>query len=393
VSLDKFGGAFTVKTVDVGQRVIAGWAAYHNNIDRVDDIIEPAASVKAVARLKSPADVGVFIGHDLSRLPVGVPVKIEAHPEGLYVETRIFEGPTGDDLLGAARGLKAAGGSLGMSIGYRLHDGRRDRVNGKTIRRITDYSLHEYSFAASQAIANPSALVTGVKIGDAMYRVEKQGDRFHVMKDEKSIASYATEDEAAEKVEALKKPSDGKTHPNSLPDSAFLYVAPGGQLDDESKTVPRSLRHFPYRDADGALDMDALAAALPLIREAKTVGLDTADLSRLYARARHMLDQHERGAKTVEDISSSVSLDLLSVAYGLIDAADRVVTEHKALAVIGESTNEGRRMRPEMRESIAGASEQLALIVQRAEMIERGEEGKALTDWWAAQFDLLEVAS
>src|SRR5690606_32422564 len=118
------------------------------------------------------------------RLPVGVPVKIEAHPEGLFVETRIFEGPTGDDLLGAARGLRESGGSLGMSIGYRLHDGRRDRVNGKTIRRITDYSLHEYSFAASQAIANPSALVTGVKIGDAMYRVEKQGDRFHVMRDE-----------------------------------------------------------------------------------------------------------------------------------------------------------------------------------------------------------------
>jgi len=36
---------------------------------------------------------------------------------------------------------------------------------------------------------------------------------------------------------------------NDLPDSAFAYIEPGGEKDDEGKTVPRSLRHFPIHDA------------------------------------------------------------------------------------------------------------------------------------------------
>jgi hypothetical protein len=36
---------------------------------------------------------------------------------------------------------------------------------------------------------------------------------------------------------------------NDLPDSAFAHIEPGGKKDDEGKTVPRSLRHFPIHDA------------------------------------------------------------------------------------------------------------------------------------------------
>jgi HK97 family phage prohead protease len=36
---------------------------------------------------------------------------------------------------------------------------------------------------------------------------------------------------------------------NDLPDSAFAYIEPGGTKDDQGKTVPRSLRHFPIHDA------------------------------------------------------------------------------------------------------------------------------------------------
>lgn len=381
--MDRLGGAFSIKTVDFGSRIISGWAAYHNNIDRVDDIIEPQASVKAVARLKSPSQVGVFVGHDMSRLPVGIPVKVEAHPEGLFVETKIFDGPTGDDLLGVARGLREAGQSLGMSIGYRLLDGKRDRVNGKTIRRITDYSLHEYSFAASQAIANTSALVTGVK---TVYSVKEMDGRFHVMKDGTSKADYASEDEARSRCDMLNKDDAGKTMPNTLPDSAFLYVQPGGQLDDEGKTVPRTFRHFRIRDAAGDLDREALEHAVKTIPDASVSGLDADEQTRMYAQARAYLEGHKTDLP-------AVALDMLAVAYRLIDASDSVVTEHKALTTLGESTNEGRRMRPETREMVSAAAAELTRLVERAEMIERGEDGKALTDWWAAQFDLMEVAS
>jgi phage head maturation protease len=36
---------------------------------------------------------------------------------------------------------------------------------------------------------------------------------------------------------------------NDLPDSAFAYIEPGGEKDDQGKTVPRSKRHFPIHDA------------------------------------------------------------------------------------------------------------------------------------------------
>lgn len=391
--MDRFGASLEIKTVDSLQRIISGWAAVGSNIDRVRDIIDPRANQKAGARA-NPSQVAVYIGHQAATtLPMGVPVVIRAEGKGLYTETLVKPGPFGDDLLETARFLQQHGQTLGMSIGYRVRDARPDRVDGKTVRRILDYELIEYSFASSQAIANPEALVTGVKTGGGMYRVKEMDGRFHVMRDDKSLADYATEDEATAKVSALKADDGGKTLPNTLPDSAFLYVQPGGQFDDEGKTVPRSFRHFAYRDADGELDMDALQAAVKSGSSADVPGLDADGQRRLYARARHLVDQLAHGVKTVEDCQSDAALDLLSTAYRLIDAAESVVTEHKALVTLGESTNDGRRMRPETREMVTEAAAAMTRLVERAEMIERGEDGKALTDWWAAQFDLMEVAS
>jgi len=52
---------------------------------------------------------------------------------------------------------------------------------------------------------------------------------------------------------------------NDLPDSAFLYVAPGGKKDSDGKTVPRSLRFFPVKDASGNVDLAHLRNALARI--------------------------------------------------------------------------------------------------------------------------------
>jgi HK97 family phage prohead protease len=55
---------------------------------------------------------------------------------------------------------------------------------------------------------------------------------------------------------------------NNLPDSAFLHIEPGGSKDSSGKTTPRSLRHFPYRDASGKIDMPHLRNALSRIPQA-----------------------------------------------------------------------------------------------------------------------------
>lgn len=49
---------------------------------------------------------------------------------------------------------------------------------------------------------------------------------------------------------------------NDLPDSSFAYISPGGEKDEDGRTKPRSLRHLPYKDADGKIDLPHLRNAL-----------------------------------------------------------------------------------------------------------------------------------
>jgi cation transport regulator ChaB len=49
---------------------------------------------------------------------------------------------------------------------------------------------------------------------------------------------------------------------NNLDDSCFAYIEPGGEKDEEGKTVPRALRHLPYKGADGKVDLSHLRNAL-----------------------------------------------------------------------------------------------------------------------------------
>jgi hypothetical protein len=49
---------------------------------------------------------------------------------------------------------------------------------------------------------------------------------------------------------------------NDLNDSAFAFIAPGGKKDAEGKTVPRTLRNLPYKDANGKIDLPHLRNAM-----------------------------------------------------------------------------------------------------------------------------------
>jgi hypothetical protein len=49
---------------------------------------------------------------------------------------------------------------------------------------------------------------------------------------------------------------------NDLPDDCFAYIEPGGEKDEQGKTTPRSLRHLPYKNAEGNLDADHVRNAL-----------------------------------------------------------------------------------------------------------------------------------
>lgn len=79
----------------------------------------------------------------------------------------------------------------------------------------------------------------------------------------KAIVDEAVKDLSEEEMgEVLGLAEWDARYVNDLPDSAFLYVAPGGEKDDEGRTKPRTLRKLPYRNAAGDVDLPHLRNAL-----------------------------------------------------------------------------------------------------------------------------------
>jgi len=88
---------------------------------------------------------------------------------------------------------------------------------------------------------------------------------------------------------------------NDLKDEDFLYVEPGGEKDETDRTVPRTLRHFPYRNAQGEIDLPHLRNAIARIPQSNL----SADLKkRLQAKARRILAEElkRRGIETSEPV-------------------------------------------------------------------------------------------
>ncbi len=103
---------------------------------------------------------------------------------------------------------------------------------------------------------------------------------------------------------------------NDLPDSAFLYIEPGGEKDDEGKTKPRSLRHFPYKDKDGTVDLPHLRNAIARIPQSS---LDEGLKKKLQKRAQNMLEHMKEEKATKSEMSfeavSKQIYDILKPKY------------------------------------------------------------------------------
>ncbi|MEM3789240.1 MAG: hypothetical protein QXN95_05180 [Candidatus Bathyarchaeia archaeon] len=60
---------------------------------------------------------------------------------------------------------------------------------------------------------------------------------------------------------------------NDLPDDAFALIEPGGEKDEEGKTVPRTLRHLPHHKPNGDIDLPHLRNAMARVTHIKTVNM------------------------------------------------------------------------------------------------------------------------
>ena len=112
---------------------------------------------------------------------------------------------------------------------------------------------------------------------------------------------------------------------NTLPDSAFLHVEPGGKKDEDGKTVPRSLRHFPFKGDDGKIDLPHLRNAIARIPQAKIPGLTAQDLERLQEKARKLLEKEKEkleGKETQVSKQVEEDLDVKPVDTGIEEEVD-----------------------------------------------------------------------
>jgi Mu-like prophage I protein len=103
---------------------------------------------------------------------------------------------------------------------------------------------------------------------------------------------------------------------NDLPDSCFLYIEPGGKKDSEGKTTPRSLRHLPYKDSSGKIDLPHLRNAIARIPQMKGIGADLK--ARLQARARRLLGGKSKSMAESEEVRDAYEL-LVEAGFEVLD--------------------------------------------------------------------------
>lgn len=96
---------------------------------------------------------------------------------------------------------------------------------------------------------------------------------------------------------------------NKLPDSSFAYIEPGGEKDAEDKTTPRSLRHLPYRDANGDPDAAHVRSALSRLEQT-----DIPAAAKAAARRKLVAAAKELGIETAE--KNAGAFDILAHMAG-----------------------------------------------------------------------------
>lgn len=231
------------------------------------------------------------------------------------------------------------------------------------------------------------------------YRVEQRGDQHCVVGPAgRTMGCHDTAEEAMAQMRALyANTSDTKADwdtafVNNLPDSAFAYVEPGGTKDEEGKTVPRALRHFPHHDPDGSVD-------LPHLRNA----LSRAPQSPLEEKAMPHLMRHARAAgigddekKAVDDAHEAVWRDgaaaaLYLVIHDLDHLAEKMADQIGHRAGLEQETKAGWWTTPTVRQELRAVADRLRSVIERADGAATDVDAAALGEWWRLQRDLLEV--
>ena len=140
-----------------------------------------------------------------------------------------------------------------------------------------------------------------------IYILNKVGDKFKYIVVKKGEAAME------KSFQKLVKSVWTNQYINDLPDSAFLYIELGGKKDESGKTVPRDLRHFPYMNINGKIDLAHIRNAIARIPQSKC-GLSAKEMEALQNKAREMLDKANKlnkGEKSMYKDGTAIGTELL----------------------------------------------------------------------------------
>lgn len=123
---------------------------------------------------------------------------------------------------------------------------------------------------------------------------------------------------------------------NTLPDSSFFHIGAGGEKDEEGKTKPRSLRHLPYKDENGKVDLPHLRNAIARVSQVKDLPEDK--VKSIQARAQKMLARMNEAGKSKmdesefgEDIQDLFSSEIDDAAEGFVPTPGMASAAKRAL--------------------------------------------------------------
>ncbi len=320
---------------------------------------------------------------ELYSVPLGKPLEIRADKTGLLTVTRYNKDPEADRILeaiksGSLTGMSYTGVFLQSDPQLRPYERYGpDRAGDLTLVTRLETALIEYGPTPNPTFAD--AAIVGVRnrrpqVDETEPQVESQERETITVAARAEGADEPAGDDAAEEAhDHVERAQMTSGAINDLPDSAFAYIEPGGTKDDQGKTVPRSLRHFPIHDAAHVRNALARAPqspfgdkAMPKIRAAaKKFGIKVSDASTTSSSGRQSAPEHHRtephphsAAPNNQNRSTSVEND-----RSIMTVEERVARQSEIRARLAELDTEysGAELPQQARAEWTGLQEEMVL--------------------------------
>jgi len=170
---------------------------------------------------------------------------------------------------------------------------------------------------------------------------------------------------------------------NDLPDAAFAYIEPGGEKDEEGKTVPRSLRHFPHHNSSVKRGSEHNSVDIPHLRNALARLPQSKISNEAKAKARAHLIKHAKalgvgdyesfelgGVKEMELEEMNKKLEELTNKLAQFEEKEKIEKEEKEKTEILKKIEEKDKEIEELKKKI----EELSKPKELKSKLEDGEK-------------------